>query len=129
MVAARNSLTLDVAGKHLEVATPRTQVGGSASLTRRLIAQSRWLISAMARAQDRSIVDGSLATAVSKLRKAMGDDDHPVIVTVPRVGYRLAVPVYCKTVAASSGPELGFKAGEVAPGREQWLYRKAARDV
>jgi serine/threonine protein kinase/DNA-binding winged helix-turn-helix (wHTH) protein len=69
---------------------------------------------------DVMVVDGSLATAVSKLRKAMGDEDHPVIVTVPRVGYRLAVPVYCKTVAAAAAPELGFKAGGVVPGREQW---------
>jgi len=69
---------------------------------------------------DVMVVDGSLATAVSKLRKAMGDEDHPVIVTVPRVGYRLAVPVYCKTVAAAAGPELGFKAGDIVPGREQW---------
>src|ERR1044072_3569016 len=38
---------------------------------------------------DVMVVDGSLATAVSKLRKAMGDDDHPIILTVPRVGYRL----------------------------------------
>src|ERR1700691_1717350 len=69
---------------------------------------------------DVMVVDGSLATAVSKLRKAMGDEEHPVIVTVPRVAYRLAVPVYCKTVAAAAGPELGFKAGDVVPGREQW---------
>ena len=69
---------------------------------------------------DVMVVDGSLATAVSKLRKAMGDEDHPAIVTVPRVGYRLAVPVYCKTVAAAAGPELGFKAGDVVPGREQF---------
>ncbi len=69
---------------------------------------------------DVMVVDGSLATAVSKLRKAMGDEDHPAIVTVPRVGYRLAVPVYCKAVAAAAGPELGFKAGDVVPGREQW---------
>jgi DNA-binding winged helix-turn-helix (wHTH) protein/serine/threonine protein kinase len=67
-----------------------------------------------------TVVEGSLATAVSKVRKALGDEDHPVIVTVPRVGYRLAVPVYCKTVAASGGQELGFKAGDVVPGREQW---------
>jgi non-specific serine/threonine protein kinase len=71
------------------------------------------------------VVDGSLATAVSKLRKAMGDDDHPVIATVPRVGYRLAVPVYCNTVAAPSGPELGFKAGEVVRGRAQWRLPRA----
>jgi len=69
---------------------------------------------------DVMVVDGSLATAVSKLRKAMGDDDHPAIVTIPRVGYRLGVPVYCKTVAAAPGPELGFKAGDSVPGREQW---------
>src|SRR5215210_1343003 len=35
-----------------------------------------------------TVVDGSLATAVSKLRKALGDDG--VVVTLPRVGYRLA---------------------------------------
>ncbi len=69
---------------------------------------------------DVSVVDGSLATAVSKLRKAMGDEDYPAIVTVPRVGYRLAVPVYCKSVAASAGMELGFKSGDSVPGREQW---------
>ena len=66
------------------------------------------------------VVDASLATAVSKLRKALGDEDRPVIVTVARVGYRLAVPVYCKTVAAAAGPDLGFKAGDFVPGRDQW---------
>jgi serine/threonine protein kinase/DNA-binding winged helix-turn-helix (wHTH) protein len=73
---------------------------------------------------DVMVVDGSLATAVSKLRKAMEDDEHPVIVTVPRVGYRLAVPVYCKTVAASPGPELGFKSGDLVPGRDQWRLER-----
>jgi len=32
---------------------------------------------------DVMLVDGSLVTAVSKLRKAMGDKDHPAILTVP----------------------------------------------
>jgi eukaryotic-like serine/threonine-protein kinase len=77
---------------------------------------------------DVMVVDGSLATAVSKLRRAMGEDDHPAIVTVPRVGYRLGVPVYCKTVAAASGPELGFKIDDTVPGREQWqLFRAMER--
>src|SRR6476619_4047082 len=73
---------------------------------------------------DVMVVDGSLATAVSKLRKAMGDEEHPAVVTVPRVGYRLAVPVFCKTVAAAAGPELGFKVGDSVPGREQWQLTK-----
>lgn len=38
-----------------------------------------------------TVVDGSLATAVSKLRRALGDDD--VIVTLPRIGYRIGVAV------------------------------------
>lgn len=37
------------------------------------------------------VVDASLATAVSKLRKALGDRE--VIQTVSRIGYRIAVPV------------------------------------
>src|SRR6516165_9383109 len=39
------------------------------------------------------VVDGSLATAVSKLRKALEDADASIVLTVPRVGYRLSVPV------------------------------------
>jgi len=69
---------------------------------------------------DVTVVDGSLATAVSKLRKAMGDEEHPAILTVPRVGYRLGVPVHCQTIAAPAGPLLGFKVGDTVPGREQW---------
>jgi serine/threonine protein kinase/DNA-binding winged helix-turn-helix (wHTH) protein len=69
------------------------------------------------------VVDGSLATAVSKLRKVMGDEQ--VIRTIPRIGYRVAVPVYCKTVAAATGPELGFRPGDLVPGREQWQLTRA----
>jgi DNA-binding winged helix-turn-helix (wHTH) protein/TolB-like protein len=39
------------------------------------------------------VVDGSLATAVSKLRKALDDRDARIVLTVPRVGYRLGVEV------------------------------------
>ena len=74
---------------------------------------------------DVMVVDGSLATGVSKLRRAMGDDEHPAILTIPRVGYRLAVPVHCKTVAAASGPELAFKVGDAVPAREQWQLSRA----
>jgi serine/threonine protein kinase len=66
------------------------------------------------------VVDGSLATAVSKLRRAMGNEQHPVVLTVPRIGYRLAVPVHCKAVPVAAGPELGFRPGDLVPGREQW---------
>jgi serine/threonine protein kinase/DNA-binding winged helix-turn-helix (wHTH) protein len=66
-----------------------------------------------------SVVEGSLATAVSKLRKAVGDGDPPVVLTVPRIGYRLGVPVQCRRVAPSAR-ELNFKAGDAVAGRDQW---------
>lgn len=42
-----------------------------------------------------SVVEASLPTAIAKLRRAIGDDDRdlPIIETVPRIGYRLAMPV------------------------------------
>ena len=44
---------------------------------------------------DVEVVEASLPTAVGKLRRALGDDrrDRPIIETVQRLGYRLAVPV------------------------------------
>lgn len=67
-----------------------------------------------------AVVDGSLATAVSKLRKAIGDEEQLTILTVPRTGYRLAVPVQSKTLASGVWPEMGLKPGDNVPGREQW---------
>jgi eukaryotic-like serine/threonine-protein kinase len=66
-----------------------------------------------------SVVEGSLATAVSKLRKALGDDEQSIVLTVPRIGYRLGVPVHSKRISPPN-PELGFKPGDTVPGREQW---------
>jgi DNA-binding winged helix-turn-helix (wHTH) protein/TolB-like protein len=58
------------------------------------------------------VVDASLATAVSKLRKVLGEGDT-VIKTVPKVGYRLSAPVRCsfsKQPALLATPE-----GQSAP--------------
>ena len=43
-----------------------------------------------------TVVEGSLPTAVHKLRIALADENRttPIIETVPKVGYRLAVPVH-----------------------------------
>ncbi len=72
-----------------------------------------------------SVVEGSLATAVSKLRKALGDGASPIVITVPRIGYRLGVPAQYKELTAPASPELGFKPGDTVPGRDQWqLSRK-----
>lgn len=68
-----------------------------------------------------NVVDGSLPTAISKLRKVLDDQDTSVIVTVPRVGYRLGVPAVCKIKEPPSLPELAFEPGDCVPGRDQWF--------
>jgi eukaryotic-like serine/threonine-protein kinase len=70
------------------------------------------------------VVDGSLATAVSKLRRAMGDEEQLTILTVPRVGYRLAVPVQSKAVPGGVWDDQGLKPGDTVPGREHWRLTK-----
>jgi eukaryotic-like serine/threonine-protein kinase len=65
------------------------------------------------------VVDGSLATAVSKLRKAFGDGEK-IVATVSRVGYRLAAPVEAKLDPPPNAPELNLRPGDPVPGRDQW---------
>jgi DNA-binding winged helix-turn-helix (wHTH) protein len=55
------------------------------------------------------VVEGSLTTAMNKLRRALGDRDGRIIETVPGIGYRLAVP------ATPCAPEAGKgNAGDTA---------------
>jgi serine/threonine protein kinase/DNA-binding winged helix-turn-helix (wHTH) protein len=77
-----------------------------------------------------SVVDGSLATAVSKLRKALGDEDSSLVRTVQRVGYRLGVPVECRTIvgrasAAAAPNTFPLQQGAAVPGRESWKLLRA----
>ncbi len=50
------------------------------------------------------VVEASLPTAVSKLRSALNDDRRSIhiIETVPRIGYRLSVPVEVEELAGSA---------------------------
>ena len=72
-----------------------------------------------------NVVDGSLATAVSKLRKALGDTDSQIVLTISRVGYRLAVPVQTAVaMAPTQWKELQLQPGDGVPGREQWRIER-----
>ena len=57
-----------------------------------------------------AVVDGSLATAISKVRKLL-DDDGSIIVTVPRIGYKLAVPVHSEAIVLPTWPDLRLEPG------------------
>jgi non-specific serine/threonine protein kinase len=72
-----------------------------------------------------NVVDGSLATAVSKLRKALGDSESQIVLTISRVGYRLVVPVQTAVAAPpTQWKELQLRPGDGVPGREQWRLER-----
>ena len=69
-----------------------------------------------------NVVEGSLSTAVYKLRKALGDENSSIVVTVPRVGYRLAATAHAESSRPSSPPaQVKLAVGSQVPGREHWL--------
>ncbi|HEX7694024.1 MAG TPA: winged helix-turn-helix domain-containing protein [Sphingomonas sp.] len=67
-----------------------------------------------------AVVEGSLPTAISKLRKALGERQDNIIETVPRVGYRLISSVRIESVESPLAPRFTFAVGDMVPGRKQW---------
>ena len=69
--------------------------------------------------------DQSLATAISKLRKAFEGPRDSVILNVPGIGYRMAVPVLCiqsdDPDAEPAPPAFSLHIGDAIPHREQWV--------
>jgi eukaryotic-like serine/threonine-protein kinase len=73
----------------------------------------------------RVTVDHVLATAVGKLRKALGPEGDGRIATVPRLGYRFEGPVERIAVGQRPASALRFEAGQAVPGREHFLFERA----
>ena len=61
-----------------------------------------------------TVVEGSLPTAISKLRKAFGEREDSIIETVPRVGYRLIAKVEVESIDAPLLPRFNFAPGRAA---------------
>lgn len=75
------------------------------------------------------VVEASLATAISKLRKALGEANEALIETVPRVGYRLTGAVRIDSIDAPLTPRFAFVAGDSVPGRAQWRLERVLGDT
>ncbi len=68
--------------------------------------------------------ENALSNAIGKLRKALRDDAQSIIVTIYKVGYRLAVPVLRREPPARPQARLGLKPGDAVPGRPDWLLEQ-----
>ena len=75
-----------------------------------------------------TVEEGSLATAISKLRRALGQGRAEAIETVPRVGYRLAGDVSVESTDAPLAPRFAFSPGDTVPGRAQWVLDRPLGD-
>jgi serine/threonine protein kinase len=69
--------------------------------------------------------DASLTTAVRKLRAALGGGRDEIILTVPNVGYRMAVPVVETIVKGPELPAFQLEAGGPIPGRPNWKAQRS----
>jgi DNA-binding winged helix-turn-helix (wHTH) protein len=62
----------------------------------------------------------SLTTAIRNLRKAFGGERNSVILNVPGVGYRLAVPVVCSLEVEPGTAPFALDPGSPIPRRPYW---------
>lgn len=67
----------------------------------------------------RVVVEGALTNAIGKLRKSLGDEEQSLIVTVPRVGYRLMGKVERRATKRVL-PQSRLNVGDVVPRRPNW---------
>ncbi len=63
-----------------------------------------------------------LSNAIAKLRRALGDEDQSMILTVHRVGYRLSLPVTRSELPPATG--IIFHTGDTVPGRDSWTLTR-----
>lgn len=83
------------------------------------------LLEAVWRRKPELISDKVLSNAIGKLRRELKDEREAIIVTLPRRGYRLSVPVSRVVIGRRAVPKLDFKAGDKVPRREQWRLVQA----
>jgi eukaryotic-like serine/threonine-protein kinase len=71
--------------------------------------------------QGRPTVEHVIASAIGKLRGALGEVDAARIVTLPRIGYRFDGPLERMAVGRTTLSRLELTAGQAVPGRPNFL--------
>ncbi|MET0534235.1 MAG: winged helix-turn-helix domain-containing protein [Steroidobacter sp.] len=112
-------LELRVAGAHVEVQRKPLEIlaqllqNAGSIVTRQQLLEAVW--------GGRPIVDNVLASAVTKLRNALGPENSIHVVTHPRVGYRWRGTVERFDIEGSDATALELRAGVSLPGRDDFV--------
>src|SRR5262252_6867223 len=61
------------------------------------------------------VTDDVVAHCVSEVRQAIGDGGQAIIKTIPRRGYRFAVPVLCLAANSAAAPQPALPTTDVPP--------------
>jgi DNA-binding winged helix-turn-helix (wHTH) protein/serine/threonine protein kinase len=83
------------------------------------------LLAALWQRDESSISDNALANAVSKLRKALGENGDQWICTVPGVGYRFDARIEKVALTTRGAWAAVLRAGEPVPGRDGFVLERA----
>lgn len=108
-------LPVELESKPLEVLAVLLHHAGEV-VTKRELLDAVW--------RNRVTVEHVLATAVGKLRQALGPEGAALILTVPRIGYRLAAEVSRTAVGQAHFSELALERSQPVPGRENFLLEE-----
>lgn len=69
----------------------------------------------------RHITDSTINSLISRLRRALGDEEFRIVGNVARVGYRLGVPVHAEPIAGFAPAASPLKAGSAVPHRADFV--------
>ncbi|MFT4267098.1 MAG: winged helix-turn-helix domain-containing protein [Xenophilus sp.] len=109
-----NGLAMDIGQRPLQVLAVLLRRAGDV-VTKQELFGTVWA--------GRVTVDHVLATAIGKLRKALGAQGETLIVTVPRVGYRLDARVERGVAGRRAQSPLQLRAGQPVPGLGRENFR------
>lgn len=70
------------------------------------------------------VSEASVTVAIAKLRLALSDRDHAIIVSVPRAGYRIGAEIRLATAADGGRSAPSFTEGDTVPDRPQWRLER-----
>jgi DNA-binding winged helix-turn-helix (wHTH) protein/serine/threonine protein kinase len=110
-ILSADSRPIEIEAKPLEILRLLLRAAGEV-VTREELLDAVW--------PDVTVTEASLATAVSKLRKAIGDQGR-IVVTVPRIGYRLGVPAVISR-STRTRETLPYSPGMQVPDRPNWRF-------
>jgi DNA-binding winged helix-turn-helix (wHTH) protein/tetratricopeptide (TPR) repeat protein len=108
-------LAVDVQPRPLQILSLLLARGGEI-VTREELFEQVW--------RGRPTVDNVLASAVTKLRNALGEQGAALIENIPRVGYRFTAPFERIIMARTLASQLLLKPGDPVPHRPHFLFER-----